>query len=137
MVESLRLLCPMIVTLVTATTVLTGCVDEPSGSPTAVPLQPTVVRPPLATTPPSPPAPPVAASPSPSPAVSGRTYIVREGDSLSTIASNVYGDASQWRPIFDANRDQLPTESQLQIGQTLRIPPLPTPTATVAVRSTP
>jgi nucleoid-associated protein YgaU len=119
-----RTLVPAILALAVSTAVLSACVDDSPGAATAVPLQPTVERPALATAAPASPI-PAAASPSPSPDAAGRTYIVKQGDTLSTIASAVYGDASQWRVIFDANRDQLPSESQLQIGQTLRIPPLP------------
>ncbi|MSQ24346.1 MAG: LysM peptidoglycan-binding domain-containing protein [Chloroflexi bacterium] len=104
---------------------ITGCIDDSPGPATAVPLQPTVIRPALAT--------PIAAatlvparSPSPSAAPAGRTYVVKDGDALTTIAAQVYGDASQWRFVFEANRDQLSSEDQLQVGQTLRIPPLPT-----------
>ena len=117
----------------------TGCVDEGTSQATAVPLQPTIVRPPLATPLPATPgsaptstsipgAP--AASPSPSVAPGGRTFTVRDGDTLSTIAGVVYSDASRWRTIFDANRDQLASEDSLQVGQTLRVPPLPTSTPT-------
>ncbi len=130
MVFSRRLLTPALIAMCAAATLLSACIDDSPGPATAVSLQPTVVRPPLATTPPAPPT-PAAPSPSPSPAAASRTFVVREGDSLSTIAALVYGDASEWRPIFEANRDQLPSQSQLQIGQTLRIPPLP-PTPTPA-----
>lgn len=135
MVFSRRLVCPALLAICAAMTLLSGCVDE-SPAATAVPLQPTVNRPPLATAVPEPTV-ASAASPSPSVAATSRTFIVRDGDSLSTIALAVYGDASQWRPIFEANRDVLPSESQLQIGQTLRIPALPTPTLTPATAATP
>lgn len=52
----------------------------------------------------------------------GRTYRVQRGDNLSRIARDVYGDASQWRRIYDANRDQLATPDSLREGQTLKIP---------------
>jgi LysM repeat protein len=136
MVFSRRLLCPAFLAICGGMLLLSGCVDESPGPATAVPIQPTVNRPPLATTPPAPTVLAVA-SPSPSAAPTGRTFIVRDGDSLSTIALAVYGDASQWRPIFDANRDVLPSESQVQVGQTLRIPPLPTATPTLPVAPTP
>ncbi len=51
-----------------------------------------------------------------------RTHVVRSGDTLSSIAREVYGNASRWREIFDANRDTLPTEHSLRVGQTLKIP---------------
>ena len=108
---------------------LTGCVDESPGPATAVPLQPTVIRPALATPVPASTATAVP-SPSPSAVPQGRTVAVKDGDTLSTIAGQVYGDAGQWRFIFEANRDQLSSEDQLQVGQTLRIPPLPTVTLT-------
>jgi hypothetical protein len=48
-----------------------------------------------------------------------RHWTVREGDTLTTIAHQVYGDASHWRPIADANRltqvRRLPTGIQLAI----------------------
>ena len=144
MVFPRRLLCPALVALCAGMPLVSGCIDDTPGPATTVALQPTANRPPLATTAVTNPTAPPAVPPSPSPAVTGRTFIVRDGDSLSTIAFTVYGDASQWRPIFDANRDVLPSESQLQIGQTLRIPPPPptstltlTPAASLTPRPTP
>ena len=59
---------------------------------------------------------PSAASEEPS-AVSGPhdTYVVQKGDSLWSIAAQpkIYGRASQWRRIFDANRDLLKNPGQL------------------------
>ena len=113
-------LCVLIVVLV-----VSSCVAEDAPQRTAAPAPaPTVARPPLATTVPS-------ASPSPSAVAEGRTYTVRSGDTLSSIAAQVYGDASAWRPIFEANRDRLTSPEALQVGGVLRIPPrAPTPTAT-------
>ena len=136
MVFPRRLLCPALFAICAGMTLISGCVDDAPGPATAVPLQPTANRPPLATAGSIPTA-ASAVSPSPSPAATGRTFIVRDGDSLSTIALAVYGDASQWRPIFEANRDVVPSESQLQVGQTLRIPPLPTPTLTLTPAAAP
>lgn len=60
------------------------------------------------------------------PAVAGPfdTYAVQKGDSLWSIAAKpeVYGKASQWRKIFDANRDLLKTPDQVRQGMTLKIP---------------
>ena len=52
------------------------------------------------------------------------TYTVRKGDSLWSIAKQpeVYGKASGWRRIFDANRDQLKSPDSLRPGMTLKIP---------------
>jgi nucleoid-associated protein YgaU len=113
-----------IVVLLAASSVLSGCIDDQPGPATAVPLPATAARPPLATA--APPATPLPApSPSPSPPPTGRTYTVRTGDTLSGIATQVYGDADQWRIIFEANRDRMSAPEQLQVGQDLRIPPLP------------
>ena len=44
------------------------------------------------------------------------------GDSLSAIAQQVYGDASRWPRIFEANRDQILNANLIFPGQVLRIP---------------
>jgi len=55
-----------------------------------------------------------------------RTYTVQEGDSLIRIARKVYGPGKdmEYKRIFEANRDKLPDESSVRIGQALVIPPL-------------
>lgn len=55
-------------------------------------------------------------------AVAGRTYTVASGDSLSKISKHVYGDASHWSQIFEANRDKLTDPDRIFPGQVLRIP---------------
>lgn len=50
------------------------------------------------------------------------SYTVQKGDTLSHIAKARYGKASQWRRIFDANRDQLDDPDRIQPGQVLKIP---------------
>jgi nucleoid-associated protein YgaU len=50
-------------------------------------------------------------------------YIVQEGDSLSKIAKRFYGNANAWKPIFEANRDQLSDPDRIKPGQILKIPP--------------
>jgi nucleoid-associated protein YgaU len=57
----------------------------------------------------------------PAPAA-GRTYTVVKGDSLSKIAKRFYGDAQQWRRIYEANRDQIQNPDLIHPGQTLRVP---------------
>lgn len=52
-------------------------------------------------------------------------YIVENGDSLSKIAKRFYGNASAWKSIFEANRDQLVDPDQIKPGQILKIPPKP------------
>lgn len=49
-------------------------------------------------------------------------YTVQSGDSLSNIAKQVYGDASQWQRIFEANRDQIEDPDKIFPGQTFNIP---------------
>ena len=49
-------------------------------------------------------------------------YTVASGDSLSRIAKRFYGDANQWRKIFDANRDQIDNPDLIHPGQKLKIP---------------
>jgi nucleoid-associated protein YgaU len=53
---------------------------------------------------------------------SGRTYTVQKGDSLSKIAKREYGDAQQWRRIFEANRDAIKDPDLIYPGQVFRIP---------------
>jgi nucleoid-associated protein YgaU len=55
--------------------------------------------------------------------VGATEYTVRKGDTLSHIAQAHYGRASQWRLIFDANRDLLDDPDRIQPGQVLKIPP--------------
>ncbi len=53
------------------------------------------------------------------------TCTVEKGDSLYSISKRVYGTGSHWRKIFDANRDQLPTQQALKPGMVLKVPPNP------------
>ena len=53
-----------------------------------------------------------------------KIYVVVAGDSLSKIAKREYGDASEWKRIFDANQDVLKNPDLINPGQKLRIPPL-------------
>ena len=50
------------------------------------------------------------------------SYTVASGDSLSLIAKRFYGDAMQYKRIFDANRDQIANENVIHPGQVLKIP---------------
>jgi len=55
-------------------------------------------------------------------APSQQDYEVAPGDSLSKIARRFYGDANQYKRIFEANRDQLQDPDRIRVGQRLRIP---------------
>ncbi len=61
---------------------------------------------------------PAAAAPAPAP----RTYTVKGGDSLSKIAKNFYGDAMQWKRIYEANRDKISNPDLIHPGQVFVIP---------------
>jgi nucleoid-associated protein YgaU len=50
------------------------------------------------------------------------TYTVQKGDSLWKIAERHYGDGSQWRRIYEANRDQIKDPDLIHPGQIFAIP---------------
>ena len=50
-------------------------------------------------------------------------YEVKAGDSLSKIAKAHYGNANDWKRIFEANRDILKDPDKIFPGQKLNIPP--------------
>lgn len=52
----------------------------------------------------------------------GTTYTVQRGDTLFKIAERAYGDGWKYEQIFVANRDLLPDEGSLEVGNELRIP---------------
>ena len=52
----------------------------------------------------------------------GQTYTVKSGDSLSKIAKRVYGDASKWQRIYEANRDKIKNPDLIHPGQEFTIP---------------
>lgn len=49
-------------------------------------------------------------------------YVVKKGDTLSKIAKEHYGKASQYPVIFEANRPMLSDPDKIFPGQVLRIP---------------
>lgn len=66
---------------------------------------------------------PAPATTAPDPASKApRTYTVVAGDSLSKIAKKLYGDANQWKRIFEANRDTVKNPDLIRPGQVLNIP---------------
>lgn len=54
---------------------------------------------------------------------SGSEYVVQSGDSLASIAQEVYGDPTLWRDIAQAN--DLSEPYSLSVGDTLDIPERP------------
>jgi nucleoid-associated protein YgaU len=53
----------------------------------------------------------------------GFGYEVQPGDSLSKIAKQVYGDASRWKEIWEANKASIPNPDLIHPGQQLSMPP--------------
>ena len=51
-----------------------------------------------------------------------QTYTVKKGDTLSKISQQFYGNAGEFKRIFEANRDQLQDPDEIKPGQVLRIP---------------
>ncbi|HEY3172881.1 MAG TPA: LysM peptidoglycan-binding domain-containing protein [Thermoanaerobaculia bacterium] len=51
-----------------------------------------------------------------------QSYTVVKGDSLSKIAQHVYGKASLWKKIYEANRDHIKDPDLIYPGQVLRLP---------------
>jgi nucleoid-associated protein YgaU len=63
-----------------------------------------------------------APEPSATSMITGRTYVVVSGDSLSKIAKREYGDAQKWPKIYEANRNIIKDPDLIYPGQELRIP---------------
>ena len=76
------------------------------------------------------PAPATASTDAPAPA--SQTYTVVGGDSLSKIAKHFYGDANQWKKLFDANPDKIKHPDLIHPGQVLTIPAAPASGKTTA-----
>ena len=58
----------------------------------------------------------------PTPPAAPRTYRVRPGDTLNSIAQEVYGDPSLWRRIYEANQDRIADSDRVPAGLVLTIP---------------
>ena len=66
---------------------------------------------------------PLSGAPGPGAAADNTEYYtVKSGDSLSKIAKERYGDAMQWRKIYEANTDQIKNPDLIQPGWKLKIP---------------
>ncbi len=67
----------------------------------------------------------------------GRTYVVQEGDTLSSIARNELGKVSRWADIYQLNREALGKDyDYLTPGMKLALPPTEGPTADRTARRT-
>ena len=51
-------------------------------------------------------------------------HTVAKGESLSKIAKHYYDDMMKYTLIFEANRDQLSSADEIEVGQVLTIPNL-------------
>lgn len=56
--------------------------------------------------------------------IGARSYTIEQGDTLSSIAQRVYGKASHWRRIFEANRDAIDNPDRIFPGQVITLPEL-------------
>lgn len=53
-----------------------------------------------------------------------RTYVVKPGDTLSSIAKAYYSDADRWRAIYELNREAIGANpNTLKVGMRLTLPP--------------
>ena len=62
----------------------------------------------------------VIAAAAPAPAAGGKSYTVKKGDTLFSIAKEVYGNGNQWQRLTAANPGLSP--STLKVGQKIAIP---------------
>jgi len=116
----------------TTTRVVVATPDAVSerAEPTTAPTGPVVLIPP-ATAERLEPSPPVPSSP-PAPAAPSRSYVVKPGDCLWSIAAAILGPAADghaidagWRQIYAANHAAIGDDPNLiHIGLTLELPPL-------------
>jgi nucleoid-associated protein YgaU len=51
-----------------------------------------------------------------------KSYTIQSGDSLSKIAKREYGNANDWRRIFEANQDTIKDPDKIFPGKTIKIP---------------
>ena len=59
------------------------------------------------------------------PEAAGDSYTVVNGDSLSKIAKNHYGDAAKWHQLYEANKALIGSNPDLiEVGQVLTLPSL-------------
>ncbi len=51
-----------------------------------------------------------------------RSYTVRQGDTLSSIAKSMYNNSAKWKDIYEANKKTMKDPKTLREGQVLVIP---------------
>jgi nucleoid-associated protein YgaU len=68
-----------------------------------------------------------AAAGSATPALTGKTYTVKSGDSLRKISAKVYGNQKMWEKIYELNRRAIgPDSTRIRAGMVLQLPEAPT-----------
>lgn len=90
------------------------------GSPILTPVRPTNPLTPGGPTAGAPASPIGAAVPAAP--VAARTYQIKAGDTLCSIAASQLGGRGQWKAVYDANKDLIPDPDHLAIGTTIRLP---------------
>lgn len=56
-------------------------------------------------------------------ATGSRVYVVKEGDTLSTIASKELGSSKKWTEIYELNRARISDPAKIKVGMKLTLPP--------------
>ncbi len=56
------------------------------------------------------------------PVLSVREYTIKSGDTLSKIAQQYYGNASDWKKIHEANKNLIKDPNKIFPGQKIIIP---------------
>jgi chromosome segregation ATPase len=49
-------------------------------------------------------------------------YVLRKGESLSSVAKAFYGNAERWKDIVAANKDKIPDPNRVEAGTVIQIP---------------
>ncbi len=80
---------------------------------------------------------PVPDRPAPEPVSPSQVYVVRDGDTLWSIAQRFYGDGFMWPHIYDANKSQIHDPNEIYQGQKLTIPGKAAKAPQMAQRSAP
>jgi nucleoid-associated protein YgaU len=92
-----------------------GTTPSPNGQ------QPASVQTPRSESP-RPTEPPQTARPQPDASATARTHVVRNGETLSSIAQQYYGSPEAWHRIAAANADVVKNPDKVPLGTTLKIP---------------
>lgn len=65
---------------------------------------------------------PGSAAPTTPTAGGAKTYEIQSGDTLSAIAQRHYGNANEWRKIYEANRNVIDDPDKIYPGQKITLP---------------